>query len=576
MKLFRPLSHRTSAGAAICLALALTGCNAPEKTAAETASVAVAEATPVLADQSSPARRRLMTGQQYLNTITAIFGSDIQIISPFAPLQRTDGLLASGAASAGVPSGELQQFQRAAATIAGQVVDDGNLRLRVPSHRDSLIPCKPAAADKPDAACAGLFLKATGRLLYRHPLSDAKVAALVDEAGKATVQLNDFYAGLASVLEGMLISPDVLFVYDRTEPDPKNPKRRRLDAYSYAARLSFFLWNAAPDDRLLKAAESGELNTDKGRAKIVDMMLSSPRMEAGVRAFFDDMFAFDAFDNLAKDAGVYPLETGQTLSDAREQTLRTAYDHLIVKKQDYRDLYTTRATFMSPALGAIYHVPTTPGWVPYEFPEGSPRVGLLSQVSFLAVNAHPGRSSATRRGKAMRELLLCQKVPLPPPNVDFSIVEDPKATFKTARDRVTAHLHNPVCAGCHRITDPVGLALENYDGAGQFRDTERGAVIDASGSLDGKDFKDMAGLAAALHDHPALPTCLVKRLYSYGTGGPLSDGDQDELAFLNDRFAKGGYRLPALFKTIVLSPAFRDVTPRAPAVKTADSVTTAK
>ena len=177
-----------------------------------------------------------------------------------------------------------------------------------------------------------------------------------------------------------------------------------------------------------------------------------------------------------------------------------------------------------------------PGWVPYEFPPDSPRVGLLTQISFLAVHSHPGRSSPTLRGKALRELLLCQKVPSPPANVDFSIVEDPKANFHTARERLTAHRSNPVCAGCHRITDPMGLALENFDGAGQYRETEKGAPIDASGSLDGHDLKDVAGLEEALHDHPSLPQCLVKRAYSYGIGGPLSSGDAAELTYLDAAF----------------------------------------
>ncbi len=278
-----------------------------------------------------------------------------------------------------------------------------------------------------------------------------------------------------------------------------------------------------------------------------------------MRAFFDDMFAFDDFDNLSKDATVYPKVSGTTLADAREQTLRTVYDHLIVRDRDYRDLFPTRDTFMSPALASVYGVPAVPGWVPYEFPSDSPRVGILSQVSFLAVHSHPGRSSATLRGKALREVLLCQKVPSPPPNVDFSIVEDPKANFHTARERLTAHRSNPVCAGCHRITDPIGLALENFDGGGQYRATERGVDIDASGSLDGREFKDPAGLAQAVHDHPSLPTCLVKRMYSYGAGGPLRDADAPELSYLNARFQSAGYRVPDLLRAIALSTAFSQV-----------------
>jgi Protein of unknown function (DUF1592)/Protein of unknown function (DUF1588)/Protein of unknown function (DUF1585)/Protein of unknown function (DUF1595)/Protein of unknown function (DUF1587) len=511
------------------------------------------------ADAGTLPRVRLLTSQQYSNVIADVFGSDIQPGAPLPPLRRTDGLLETGSASVGVTAGQVMQLQRSAASIATQVMDNGNLDKQVASHRDSLVLCKPKSISAPDDACAAKFIRSTGRLLFRRPLSRAKVDELVGRAHHASADLKDFYAGLSSVLEGMLVDPMVLMIADTTEPDPVHPGRRRLDAFSLASRLSFFLWNSAPDDAVLKAAESGEINTPAGRARVVDMMLASPRLENGVRAFFDDMFAFDDFDTLSKDAMVYPKVSGTTLKDAREQTLRTAYDHLVTRDRDYRDLFTTRDTFISPALAAVYNVPAVPGWMPYEFPPDSPRVGILSEVSFLAVHSHPGRSSPTQRGKALREVLLCQKVPSPPPNVDFSIVEDPKANFHTARERLTAHRSNPVCAGCHKITDPIGLALENFDGGGQFRLTERGAPLDTSGSLDGKDFKDPVGLAHAVHDHPALPTCLVKRLYSYGAGGPLSDADKAELAWLDERFAASGYRVPQLLRTIALSTAFSEV-----------------
>ena len=524
-------------------------------------------------DAGTPARARLLTQAQYANMVTDVFGDDIKPGTPIPPFRRTDGLLESGAASVGVTAGQLMQFQRSAGLVANQVVDDGNIDRALPSHRDYLVPCQPKDEKQPDDACAAQFIKSTGRLLFRRPLSEEKTRQFVEQAHDASVKLKGFYAGLSSVVEGMLVDPMVLMVVDTTEPDPAHPGHRRLDSYSMAARLSLFLWNSVPDDALLTAAAKGELNSPRGRARAVDRMLASPRADNGVRAFFDDMFAFDDFDNLAKDAMVYPKVSGNVLKDAREQTLRTVVDQLMNKKRDYRDLFTTRETFMSPALASVYQVPAVPGWTPYTFPSDSPRIGLLSQVSFLAVHAHPGRSSATLRGKALRELLLCQKVPSPPPNVDFSIVEDPKANFHTARERLTAHRSNPVCAGCHRITDPMGLALENFDGGGQFRTTERGAEIDASGSLDGKDFKDVAGLEQALHDHPALPSCLVKRTYAYGIGGPLTAADDSELAYLNQRFQNAGYRFPDLLRAIALSNAFMDVSepPAAPATKTADA-----
>jgi hypothetical protein len=176
------------------------------------------------------------------------------------------------------------------------------------------------------------------------------------------------------------------------------------------------------------------------------------------------------------------------------------------------------------------------------------------------------------RGKALRELLLCQRVPPPPPNVDFSALDNPTSPFKTQRERVAFHLKNPVCAGCHKIMDPMGLALENFDSSGKFREAEKGTKIDASGTLDGKSFSGVASLGQVLHDYPALTSCLVQRVYAYGSGGPVGKEDKKTLDYFNARFAEEGYRVPDLMRTIALSNAFSEIVepkPPAPAVKTA-------
>lgn len=500
---------------------------------------------------AAPPHLRLITTQQYLNTLAYVFGPSVSLDMKFAPLQRSNGLLANGAAVAGVTATQIEQYQRAAARVAAQVVDE--------EHRAYLIPCTPASEKAADKACATRFFARTGRLLHRRTLKDSEVAVYAEQADAAADKLGDFYGGLGLVLESMLIDPEVLFIVEQGEPDPGRSGKLRLDAHSLASRLSFFLWDAAPDDALLKAAESGTLQTRKGLEHEVDTMLASPRLEAGVRAFFDDMFEFDAFDSLSKDSTVYPFFTGATVADAREQTLRTVVDHLVHKDLDYRDLYTTRSTFISPALAPLYQLPASQGWTPYEFPANSPRQGLLTQVSFLATHAHPGRSSPTRRGKALREILLCQVVPPPPPNVDFSKLNNPDAHYPTQRDRVKAHLTAATCAGCHRMTDPTGLALENFDGAGRFRDKENEHLIDASGDLDGKKFNDIAGLAQTLHDNPGLPSCLVNRLYSYGAGMAATSKDRVLTQYLTARFAQEGYKVPQLLRTIVLSNAFSQV-----------------
>ena len=548
----------------------VAACSAPASHEnAASSTKATAAATAQHPDAAVQSHLRLMSQSQYYSTLAGIFGADVIPKLNFAPFQRTDGLLATGAAYDGVTSSQIEQYQRTATIVANTIVS--------PSHRDFLLPCKPADENAPDTACTTKYVTYIGQLLFRRPLTDAERNEIVAQAAEGATRLGNYYTGLSIALEGMLLNPKTLYLKEVTEPDPNEPGAVRLNAYSLASRLSFFLWNQAPDEALLKAAAKGELYNPKARAKVVEAMLASPKLEGGVRAFFDDMLGFDDFSNLAKDSKVYPAFTGQVAEEAREQTLRVIVDQLLTHDGDYRDLFTTRKTFIAPNLAALYHEPASRTWMAYTTPDNEPRVGLLTQISFLALHSHPGRSSPTLRGKALRELLMCQTVPRPPANVDFSALENPNPNIKTQRERVAQHLQNPVCAGCHRITDPIGLALENFDGSGQYRTTEKGAPIDASGSLDGKEFKDVIGLSQALHDSPAVPACLVKRVFGYAVGGRLRQQDQKIVDYFNQQFAASGYRLPTLLRTIALSPAFSEVdkSEDAPApVKTARADTT--
>jgi hypothetical protein len=243
-----------------------------------------------------------------------------------------------------------------------------------------------------------------------------------------------------------------------------------------------------------------------------------------------------------------------------------------VKNKSYGELFVTRETFLTPSLAALYGVPLPRSqelggavpWVAYQFPENDPRIGILSQVSFLSLNSHPGTSSPTLRGKALREKLLCQKVPPPPGNVDFSLVQDvnnPK--FKTARQRLTAHASEAMCAGCHKITDPMGFALENFDTSGAYRTAERGEPIDASGSLNGKAFNGMQELARVVKEAPGTTACLINRAYSYGTQRKPSKDERTWLTNLQTELGNDGVKWRELMRRITLNADFYTV-PTAP------------
>ena len=510
---------------------------------------------------AGPVAMRRLTQEQYRQIIADVFGPTVKLGGRFEPDVREAGLLAVGASQVSVTASGLEQYDSMARNIAAQVVDE--------QHRGLLIPCQPASATAPDDACAKQFLGKVGRLLFRRPLNDHELTAQVAAANAAAVKVKNFYSGLGLSLAGLMEAPQFLFRQEVVEPDPDNAGQYRLDAYSKATRLSFFLWNAAPDPELLAAAQSGDLNTQKGLNKQVDRMLASPRVEAGVRAFFTDMLGYDGFDTLAKDQTLYPKFTPKVLGDAQEQTLRTIVDHLLVQKADYRDLFTTHKTFLTPLLASIYRVPAVfpdgyqSTWIPYEYPKDAPQAGILTQASFVSLHSHPGRSSATIRGKALRQVLLCQKVPNPPGNVKFDIVQNTNdPNYKTARQRVKAHATQASCAGCHKIMDPVGLAFENFDTIGGFRTTENGADIDSSGELDGAKFTDVLGLGKAVHDNPAAASCIVNRVYEFGAGHQPTKPEAAWMAGdLQKAFVASGYKFPDLLKSVATSDVFYRATP---------------
>jgi hypothetical protein len=501
--------------------------------------------------KGGPVSLRRLTEPEYRQIIADVFGTTIKVPGRFEPDVRDNGLIAVGTSRESVAGTGLEQYDLTARGIAAQVVDD--------AHRATLVPCTPAKATEKDDACATQFIARTGRLLFRRPLTQGELQTQVKDAGESAAKLGNFYSGLELSVAAMLVSPQFLFRQEVSEPDPDNAGQRRLDAYSKASRLSFFLWDTTPDNDLLDAAEKGELSSDSGMAKQVDRMVKSPRLASGVRGYFSDMLGFDGFASLAKDPQIYPKYGSAVATDAQEQTLRTLTDLLVTRDGDYRDIFTTRKTYLTRLLGSVYGVPVmaSTGWESHEYPDGDPRAGILMEVSFVSLHSHPGRSSPTIRGKALREIFLCQKVPDPPGNVNFALVQDTKnPAFHTARARLGAHINQPTCAGCHKIMDPVGLAMENFDSAGGYRVTENDSPIDTKGEIDGMKFDDVVGFTKAMHDHPQAPVCLVNRLYSFGTGRPATKDEAEWLNYQVKQFAESGYKVPELMRRIASSKAF--------------------
>jgi len=494
---------------------------------------------------------RMLTESEYRHSIADIFGSDIEIHGRFEPGHRIGGLLAASGKVLSVTAAGFEGYTKMADSIAVQVVDEKN--------RARLVGCAPKSPTGPDDACASQFISRYGRLLFRRPLRSDELKSRVALANKLATSSKDFYTGLRySLAVTMLASPEFLFRNERAVP---NGKDYTLDAYSRASRLSYLLWDTTPDEDLLKAAEAGEVQTPAGLAKQVDRMMTSPRLETGMRAFFADMLQLDTFDNIVKDTLIYAKYNQKFATSAQQETLRTVIDLTLKSNGDVRDLMTTRKTNIDRTLAAIYDVPFNfeGEWMPYEFPKEAGRSGILTQASMLSMFSHPGRSSPTKRGVALMDIFLCQPTPLPPANVDFSIVNNTNGPLKTVRERLSVHATNPVCASCHTHSDPIGLSLEHFDSVGGQRLTENGAPIDVSGKIGKVSFDGAPGLGQVLHDDPKFTACFARKLYSYGTGANSEEVRPASLKDAYKTFADSGYKLRVLLKAIAASPEFFSV-----------------
>ncbi len=499
-----------------------------------------------------------ITPEQYQRTIHDVFGRTIKVDADIVETGfRDQGLLAIGARKLTLTSAGLESYEALAQQIAAQVVE--------PQRVATLIQCKPKKSDGADDSCAAQFIEQAGLYLFSRPLSQSELKMYVETSHDSAETLQDFSAGISAALVQMLISPDFLFRVEQAYPDPDQPGKLRLDAYSTASRLSSFLWDSAPDGELLATAKSGAILSQRVLDEQVDRLLNSPRVEHGLRAFFSDMLGFDEFATLSKDASIFPKFTKDVQDAAREQTLRTVVDQLLDKNKDYRELFVTRETFLTPALAALYGVPLPRSqelggavpWVPYTYRDSDTHIGLLTHASFVALHSHPGKTSPTLRGKALRESLLCQKVPAPPGEVDFSNFENAdQSQLKTVRERLERHASEPMCAGCHKITDPIGLAFETFDSAAVPRTTENGAPIDVSGEFSGKDFDGIVQLANLIKDDPAATSCLITRAYSYGVARAPSAQERQWLDGLKVELSETGVKWRELMRRIASNKEF--------------------
>jgi hypothetical protein len=503
-------------------------------------------APPVAGFSPGPATLRRLTRVQYANAIRDLLGPDITVPGDFEPDTVLSGFASIGSSLTTVSATAAEKFESAASAIATQAIAD-------PARRGRLVTCAPTATV--DESCARTFVTDFGRRAWRRPLSAEEVGRYAAIATQGATMLGDFWKGLSYALAGLLQSPNFLY---RIEVGRTGvvAGQRVFDGWELASRLSFFLANSTPDDTLLDAAGSGALSRPGGLRQAAERLLDSPRGKAVFRNFFYELMRLDGLDDLEQSPVNFPKATRTIGPAMREETLRLIEEIALAPDGDYRRVFDADFTFVNRELGQLYGLPA-PGdaFVRAPLPGDGLRLGLLGHASFLASNAHEATTSPTRRGKFVREVILCHEIPAPPPDVDASLPEEkPGDGPRTMRERLSGH-NAPACTACHARMDPLGLAFENFDALGAYRARDAGKEIDASGDLDGQRFAGPRELAALLRTHPDVEPCLVRGLYRYALGHLETAGEE----VLIQRIGAGltGNKLRSALLGIVESDGFR-------------------
>jgi len=422
--------------------------------------------------------------------------------------------------------------------------------------RHKIFSCMPAnVADEP--VCAKKIIATLGRRAYRRPVQDEELATLMKfyEKGRGGA---DFEVGIQQALARILVAPAFLYRAE-TEPAATRPGASyRLSSLDLASRLSFFLWSSIPDDELLAAASKGTLRDPKVLEQQVKRMLADPKSEALTNNFAGQwLFLRD----------LAHVQTSATnFDDNLRQSFRTETEMLfanIVHEDDsVLDLLNANYTFVDERLAKHYGIPNIHGsyFRRIELPADSPRKGLLGQGSVLTVTSVATRTSPVTRGKWILENLLGTPAPVPPPGVDTNLEKNAEEVKNTSlRHRLEAHRGNPVCASCHKIMDPLGFALENFDLVGTWRDVDGKMPVDSSGQLvDGTALKGPGDLRAALLSRSdAFVTNVTEKLFTYALGRPVQYFDMPAVRAVVHRAAQNDERFSSLILGVVSSDAFQ-------------------
>jgi mono/diheme cytochrome c family protein len=423
--------------------------------------------------------------------------------------------------------------------------------------RRRIFSCRPTmAAD--ETACATAIVRRLAAGAFRRPPTDREVARLIRfyDAGR---QGQNFEAGVAKAVEALLASPQFLFRLEDTPATATAGQPYRLADLELASRLSFFVWGSGPDPALVDVAARGRL-AGAGLEKQVARMLADPRAEALATRFAAQWLRLQDLDEVSPDPILYPYYD-RTLAQALQKETELFVASLVRGDRSVLELLTADYSFVNERVARHYGIPgvTGPQFRRVTLPE--PRRGLLGQGSILTLTSIADRTSPVQRGKWILEVLLGSPPPPPPPNVPA--LEETSGTSHgkvlSVRERMEEHRRNPACTSCHKVIDPLGLALEHFDATGRYRIKDNEVPVDAVGDLyDGTRMDGAAGLRAALLEHQdAFLLSFTEHLMTYALGRRVDASDLPAVRRVIRQAASRNYAISAFVQGIVASDQFQ-------------------
>ena len=427
-----------------------------------------------------------------------------------------------------------------------------------PSRR-RIFTCRPTSLNE-EATCAEEIVKRLATQAFRSPLTAEELRGVLAfyEQGRKRA---DFENGIRLALQAILASPRFVFRFEEAAPGAVRPARAtRLNDLDLASRLAFFLWATVPDAELLKAATQGTLRTPLGLEKQVRRMLADSRAEALSTRFASQWLRLQDLDKLIPDYLQYP-NYDDTLAIAMKRETELFFDSIVRNDRPVMELLTADYSFVNERVARHYGIPGVagPDFRRVSLPEN--RRGLLGHGSILALTSNSDRTSPVHRGKWVMEVMLASPPPPPPPNVPT--LDETKATgdgkFLSVRERMEEHRKNPACTSCHRVIDPLGLALENFDVTGAWRIKDNEVTIDSTGELyDGTKMAGPAGLRAALlKNKDTFLQAFTENLMTYALGRRVEFYDMPAIRQIVRDAAKNDYKMSSFILSVARSPAFQ-------------------